>query len=120
MGVELTELNEEELKVYELAIIRGYITADMVFKAVSKKSEPEIKSLVEKGFLKKIPGIVPRYFAITPLKSFIKKLGILNTNLDKVYSEINDFKQIEEETTTKLNADTKEVIQCEEVHVIEE
>ena len=30
MGVELTELNEEELKVYELAIIRGYITADMV------------------------------------------------------------------------------------------
>ncbi len=110
MEVELTELTELELKVYELAIIRGYITADMVFKAVSKKAEPAIKSLEEKGFLKKIPGIVPRYFAITPLKSFIKKLGILNTNLDKVYTEIKDFKQIEEETTAKLNSDTEVII----------
>ena len=85
---QISDLNKDELKIYELAVARGYITASMVSKSLKKVNLSALQTLDEKGFVKKINGIVERYIPISPVRGFITKLDDYSAELEKVGAHI--------------------------------
>ncbi|MHA1728167.1 MAG: hypothetical protein ACTSWY_05495 [Promethearchaeota archaeon] len=107
---KLTNLNKEELEIYELAIVRGYITVSMGKLVNKKKAELIINNLEEKGLLKKIPGIIPRYFSITPVNDFIKNLDAFSEDMKQINTNLLKIQKNQEKLKSELNSDSKVII----------
>ncbi|NHJ03980.1 MAG: hypothetical protein EAX90_04100 [Candidatus Heimdallarchaeota archaeon] len=126
-------LSESEILVYSTVLGLGNATIGEINLAI-KMELPEIyiqmKQLEEIGYVKKIPGKVPRYIAMEPfLKDYTQltsemKLGLIkikdnfqvqvdefNTKIKTVVPQLSDF--CEREKTTKLNEISKKLERLE-------
>ncbi|MEA2071092.1 MAG: helix-turn-helix domain-containing protein, partial [Asgard group archaeon] len=117
-------LSEQEITVYSTVLGLGSATIGEISLSI-KMELPEIyvqiKQLQEIGYIKQIPGKVPRYIAMEPfLKDYVQltsevKLGLLNIQ-DNFHSDVEEFNtqiktivpslqhQAEREKTEKLAA----------------
>ena len=126
-------LSESEILVYSTVLGLGNATIGEINLAI-KMELPEIyiqmKQLEEIGYVKKIPGKVPRYIAMEPfLKDYTQltsemKLGLIkikdnfqaqvdefNTKIKTVVPQLSDF--CEREKNTKLNEISKKLDRLE-------
>ena len=127
-------LSEQEILVYSTVLGMGSATIGEINLAI-KMELPEIyvqmKQLEEIGYIKQIPGKVPRYIAMEPFlkdyaqvtaevklglikikDSFIAQAGQFDTTVKTVVPGLADF--CEQEKNTKLNASAVRIDRLEE------
>ncbi len=89
------DLSGEEIQIYELALLRGYVTSSMVnnldIKKPAKKFEEYLKNLEQRKVLKKLPGIVPRFIPLTPIKDYLNYLEVFESEKDKIIKKLQEL-----------------------------
>jgi hypothetical protein len=108
------DLSGEEMQIYELALLRGYITSSMIhnlkINKSAKKIEDHIKKLEQKKILKKLPGIIPRYVPLTPIKDFLNYLNQFESEKKGILKDLQDLPKNQENTAKSLQESTRNSI----------
>jgi len=110
----LRDLSGEEIQIYELALLRGYITTSMVLnlnlKKPAKKIEEHLKKLEQRKLVKKLPGIVPRYIPLTPIKDYQNYLDKFETDKTEVLKALQDLSKNQDLITKSIHTNTESII----------
>ncbi len=108
------DLSDEEIQIYELALLRGYITTSMVnnlkIKIPVKKIEDHFKKLVQKKLLKTLPGIVPRYIPLTPIKDYLNYLDQFESEKTVILKKLQELGNNQQNVAKKISVNTQSAI----------
>lgn len=108
------DLSDEEIQIYELALLRGYITLSMVtslkIKKPVKKIDDYLKKLEQKKLLKKLPGIVPRYIPLTPIKEYLNYLDKFETEKSEIVKKLHEITKNQKIASSSISENTQSAI----------
>jgi len=108
------DLSGEEIQIYELALLRGYITSSMVnnlkINKPAKKIEEHIKKLEQNKLLKKLPGIIPRYIPLTPIKNYLNYLDQFESEKTEIIKKLQDLGKNQQNVAKKISENTQSSI----------
>ena len=109
-----TDLSGAEIQIYELGLLRGYVTSSMVNKLDlninSKKVEEHLKKLEQKKLLKKLPGIVPRYIPLTPMKDYLNYLEKFETDKKSTIQQLHKLTNDQDRVSKSVRENAQKII----------
>jgi hypothetical protein len=110
----IKDLSSEEIQIYELGLLRGYVTASMVnqlnLKINPKKIEECFKKLAQNKLLKKLPGIVPRYIPLTPIKDYLNYLEKFETEKNATLQQLDKLRNEQDKVSKSVHENTDKII----------